>query len=329
LSGATRGTVGKQFTQNSDAYRFYLQGRYEANKRTGEALGRAIKSFEQAIAADPNYALAYAGLADSYTLQSIYGEAPPMKALALARAAAEKALSIDEHLAEAHTSLAYVKMNFETDLSDAAREFERAIELNPNYATAHQWYSRCLIIMGRNDDAIREARRAELLDPLSLVIIAEAGGVYSDSNRFDEAISECRRALDLEPKFPLAHYILAGVYLKQHRFDDAIAQAEKAWTDGADGRSLVRLGVSYVAAGRDKDAAATLQKLEQLARERFVPSYGIAVLSAAIGDRDKAFAALKRAREEIPPGQYRRLIEEDSLLSSLRSDPRFKPLAAE
>jgi len=209
LSGETRQAVAKHYTDDSEAYRFYLEGRYECNKRTGDAFERALRYFRQAIARDPSYALAYAGLADTYILQSIYSSAPPMKALPLARDAAEKALSIDDTLPEAHTSLAYFKMNFDSDLNDAAREFERAIALNPNYATARQWYSRCLVEMKRYDEAIREIRRAEALDPLSIVIIAETGGVYSDAGRLPEAIAECHHALDLEPSFALGHYILA------------------------------------------------------------------------------------------------------------------------
>ena len=307
LSGETRRTVGKHYTENSEAYRLYLEGRYEWNKRTGEAFTRAERYFRQAIEKDPSYALAYAGLADTYILQSIYSSEPPMKALPLAREAAEKALSLDDTLPEAHTSLAYFKMNFDSDLDGAAREFERALGLNPNYATARQWYSRCLVEMKRYDDAIREIRRAQALDPLSIVIIAETGGVYSDAGRLDEAVSECRHAIDLEPSFPLAHYILAGALLKQKKFEPATREASTAWNLGRDPRSLVRLGLCYAAAGRMDEAQHTLAELESLKQQRFVPSYAIAQLMRAVGREEDAKAAMLQAAQEMPPGQYARL----------------------
>jgi eukaryotic-like serine/threonine-protein kinase len=326
LSGAAKESVAKHHTGSGEAYRLYLEGRYEANKRTGDAFRRAIAFFEQAIDKDPRYALAYAGLADCYTLQSIYYEVPPTAALPLARDAAQRALSIDEGLAEAHTSLAYVRMNFDSDLAAAAREFERAIQLNPNYATARQWYSRCLVTMGRHDEAINESGRAVALDPLSVVVIAEHGGVYSDAGRLDEAVAECRRALDLEPRFGLAHYILAGAYLRMKRFDEAIAEAREAWQDGQDPRSLVRVGLCYATAGRQEEARRTLADLEELGRHRFVSSYGVATLMIACGRGDEAFAMLKKAAGEMPPGQYQRLLRSDPLLASLRNDPRFPTL---
>jgi serine/threonine-protein kinase len=210
ISGTVRASVAKHYTGDSEAYRLYLEGRYEWNKRTGDGFERAIRLFDEAIKRDPNFALAWAGLADCYLLQSSYYESPPLKALPLARQAAQRALSIDERLAEAHSTLGYVKVYFDGDLAGAAREFERAIQLNPSYATARQWYSHCLMAEGRYDDALRESRRAEALDPLSLIAIADTAGVYSDSGRLDGALAECRRALDLEPNFPLAHFVLAG-----------------------------------------------------------------------------------------------------------------------
>jgi serine/threonine-protein kinase len=326
LSGAAKETVAKHQTASGEAYRLYLQGRYESNKRTSGAFTRAIAFFQQAIAKDPRYALAYAGLADCYTLQSIYYEVAPTAALPLARDAAQRALSIDEGLAEAHTSLAYVRMNFDSDLTAAAREFERAIQLNPNYATARQWYSRCLVTMGRYDEALNESGRAVALDPLSVVMIAEHGGVYSDAGRLDEAAAECRRALDLEPRFGLAHYILAGAYLRMKRYDEAIAEANEAWRDGQDPRSLVRVGICYASAGRLDDARRTLAELEQLGRRRFISSYGVATLMIACGRGDEAFAMLKKASQEMPPGQYQRLLRSDPLLASVRNDARFRTL---
>jgi serine/threonine protein kinase/tetratricopeptide (TPR) repeat protein len=310
MSGATKESVAKRHTDSGEAYRAYLHGRYELNKRTGDAFERAIGYFREAIAHDPDYALAFAGLADCYVLQSIYNEAPPATALPLAREAATRALAIDDTLAEAHTSLAYFLMNFGSDLNAAADEFERAIELNPSYATAHQWYSRCLVEMKRYDDAVREIRKAEALDPLSLIIIAELGGVYADAGRLDEAIAECKRTLRLEPNFAFGHYVLAGAYLKQRRFDEAIAESEAAWKLGGDPRSLVRLGMSQVAAGKRDDATRTLASLEALSKQRFVPSFSLAVLLNALGRKSEAHQRLTKASHELPPGQYQRLLRE-------------------
>jgi serine/threonine-protein kinase len=326
LSGATRAIVAKEHTASGEAYRLYLHGRYELNKRTGGAFTRAIGYFRQAIARDPEYALAHAGLADCYILQSIYNEAPPATALPLAREAALRAISIDDSLAEAHTSLAYFEMNFGSDLEKAAAEFERAIELNPSYATAHQWYSRCLVELRRYDEAIREIRRAESLDPLSLIIIAELGGVYADAGRLNEAIAECKRALSLEPQFAFGHYVLAGAYLKQQRYDDAIREANAAWSLGSDPRSLVRVGLAQSAAGRNEDASKTLEQLEALSKQRFVSSYGIATLDVALGRTEEALARLRIAAEQMPPGQYQRLLRSDPLLEPLRNASRLPGL---
>jgi serine/threonine-protein kinase len=327
LTGAAREQMARRHTGDGDAYRLYLHGRYELNKRTGGAFQRAIGYFRDAIARDPRYALAHAGLADCYILQSIYNEARPSTVLPLAREAAARALELDETLAEAHTSLAYFEMNFGSDLKTAARRFERAIELNPSYATAHQWYSRCLVEMGRFDEAIREIRRAEQLDPLSLIIIAELGGVYADAGRLDEAVAECSRALALEPNFAFGHYVLAGAYLKQKRYDEAAREAMIAWELGRDPRSLVRAGLSEAAAGRIDAARATLSRLEQLSSERFVSSYAMATLLTATGRTDDAFVRLERAASEMPPGQYQRQLANDPLLATLRTDARFATIA--
>jgi eukaryotic-like serine/threonine-protein kinase len=327
LSGAARASVARHYTGDSEAYRLYLEGRYEWNKRTGDGFERAIRLFDRAIQRDPRFALAWAGLADCYLLQSSYYESPPSTALPLARHAAQVALSIDEQLAEAHSSLGYVKVYFDGDLAGAAREFERAIQLNPNYATARQWYSHCLMAEGRYDDAIRESRRAEALDPLSLIAIADTAGVYSDSGRLDSAIAECRRALDLEPDFPLAHYVLAGAYLRMKRYDDAAREANLAWRLGQNPRSLVRATFAFAKSGRMSEARDTLARLEQISQTRFVSSYNLAALMIATGRESDAPAALRRAAAEMPAGQYRRMLEEDPALADVRNDARFLALA--
>jgi serine/threonine protein kinase/Tfp pilus assembly protein PilF len=327
LSGAVRASAIRRYTGDSEAYRLYLEGRYEWNKRTGDGFERAIRLFNEAIRRDPNFALAWAGLADSYLLQSSYYEAPPLKALPLARQAAQRALSIDEELAEAHASLGYVKVYFDGDLAGAAREFERAIQLNPSYATARHWYSHSLMAEGRYDDAIRESRRAEALDPLSLIAITETAGLYADTGHPDNAVAECRRALDLEPNFPIAHYVLAGAYLRMKRYDDAAREANLAWRFGQNPRSLVRAAYASAKSGHVDDARNALIRLERLSKTRFVSSYSLAALMIATGRNDDAQAALRRAATEMPPGQYRRMLQEDAALADVRNDARFLALA--
>jgi eukaryotic-like serine/threonine-protein kinase len=326
LSEPASRKLARGHTASGEAYRLYLHGRFELNKRNGEAFERAIGYFRQALARDPDYALAYAGLADCHILQSIYNEAAPAMALPLAREAATRAIQLDDTLGEAYTSLAYFEMNFGSDLEAAAEEFQRALSLNPSYATAHQWYSRCLVEMKRYDEAIREIRRAESLDPLSLIIIAELGGVYADAGRLDQAVSECNRALALDPNFAFGHYVLAGARLKQRRYDDAVRHAKRAWELGGDPRSLVRVGLSQAAAGNRADAQTTLATLEELAKKRFVSSYGLATLMIATQREADAFVRLRTAAAEMPPGQYLRLLQADPLLSSIRNDTRFGEL---
>jgi serine/threonine-protein kinase len=327
LSGAVGASVARHYTADSEAYRLYLEGRYEWNKRTGDGFQRAIRLFEEAIRRDPNFALAWAGLADSYLLQSSYYEVPPSKALPLAREAAQRALSIDEGLAEAHATLGYTKVYFDGDPAGAGREFERAIQLNPNYATARHWYSHSLLAEGRYDDAIRESRRAEALDPLSLIAISETAGLYADTGHPESAVAECRRALDLEPNFPVAHYVLAGAYLRMKHYDDAAREATLAWRLGQNPRSLVRAAFALAKSGRLREARNALAKLEHLSKTRFVSSYSLAALMIATGKNDDVAAALRRAAAEMPPGQYRRMLQEDAALADVRNDPRFLALA--
>jgi serine/threonine protein kinase/Tfp pilus assembly protein PilF len=327
LSGTVRAGVVRRYTADSEAYRLYLEGRYEWNKRTGDGFKKAIRLFDEAIRRDPNFALAWAGLADSYLLQSSYYEALPSKALPLARQAAQRALSIDERLAEAHASLGYVKVYFDGDLAGATREFERAIQLNPNYSTARHWYSHSLMAQGRYDDAVRESRRAEALDPLSLIAISETAGLYADTGHPDSAVAECKRALDLEPNFPVAHYVLAGAYLRMKRYDDAAREANLAWRLGQNPRSLVRAAFAYAKSGLMNEARDALTRLERLSKTRFISSYSLAALMVATGRNDDVPAALSRAASEMPPGQYRRMLEEDAALTDVRNDPRFLALA--
>ena len=212
LSGAQKKRLTKRHTENTQAYHLYLKGRFHWNKRTEEELRKGMQYFEQAIAVDPDYALAYAGLADSYNILVSYSALAPKEAFPKAKTAAGRALEIDERLGEAHASLAFVRFGFDWDFAEAEREFKRSIELNPGYAAAHLWYAVYLAAMGRFDEAEAEINRAQELDPLSLPIMTNVGWIHHLSRRYDRAIEAYKKALEMEPNFILARRRLGQTY---------------------------------------------------------------------------------------------------------------------
>src|SRR5437773_32374 len=228
LTGSEKSAIAKRPTADTEAYELYLKGRFFWNKRTGPDLRKAIDYFNHAIAKDPNYALAYAGLADCYDLLHEYSEHSPKESYPRAKAAAIKALELDDTLGEAHTSLAYSLINYDWDWRSAEREYQRAIQLDPNYATAHQWYAECLSMLGRHSEAIAEIKKAHELDPLSLIINQGVGGKYLYARRYDEAMAQFQRTLELYPHFPPTHQRLGWCYAKKGMYDEAIAEMQKA-----------------------------------------------------------------------------------------------------
>src|SRR5437667_9578733 len=212
LSGAEEQRVTKNYTANSEAYQLYLKGRFYWNKRTLDDFNRAVPYFQQAIDKDPNYALAYSGLADSYALLSAFGEGPPKDWMPRAKAAASKALVIDDNLAEAHTSLAQIVAYYDWDFDGAEREFRRAIQLNPNYATAHHWHAENLSSLQRHDEALSEIRRARELDRLALITNRVHGDLLLNARRYDEAIEQYRKTIEMDPNFPTTHAFLGRAY---------------------------------------------------------------------------------------------------------------------
>jgi len=326
LSGSEQNAIAARPTENTDAYQLYLRGRFFWNKRTGQNLNKAAEYFNQAIAADPNYALAYVGLADSYVLMPLYGAGTPQDSNPTAKAAAEKALQIDDRLAEAHASLAEI-FCFDLDLLRAVPEFERAIELNPNYPTAHQWYgSSALTSLGRFDQAIAEVERAIALDPLSLVINSDLGNSYYRARRYDEAIKQLRKTIDLDPDFYYAHWNLGSALKAKGDVAGAIEQYEKARALNEDPSMLGLLGNAYAGAGRKDEAIKIRDELEAISKQRYVSAYSFALVYLGLGDKDEAIRRLQKSYEDRA-GESLRFIRVDPLLDPLRGDPRFEALA--
>lgn len=311
----------KHDTQNSEAYDFYLRGRFHLSKRTDEGTKAAIDFFQQAIAKDPEFALAYAGLADCYI---IGGNSLPWSETEVrqkAKEAAMKALARDGTLSEAHTSLAVVNMLYEWNFPASELEFKKAIELNPNYVTAHHWYAEYLSTMGRHDEALSEIIRAQNLDPMSVIIIRDIGMHQYYAGHYDAAIQEAQSALALDPDFVPTHRLLGLVYLKQRRFDESINELQGVVARTKSGRDRALLAQAYAIAGDRREAN---RLLNELLKENEVSPYYIAVGYAGLGDKDRAFEFLDRAyREQASMLQYLKI---QPTLESLRADPRFGEL---
>jgi tetratricopeptide (TPR) repeat protein len=315
----TRGRV-----VDPQAHEAYLKGRYFWNKRTGDDLTKAVEYFNQAIERDPNYAQAYSGLADSYALLGDweYGVLPPTEALPRAKAAAIKALQLDDTLGEAHTSLAFCLDVFDWDWKSADTEFRRAIELNPGYATAHHWYAWHLSSLGKNDEAIAEMRKAQNVDPLSLIINAELAELLLITHLTDQSVDQSRKAIDLDTNFPLAHNQLGVAYLQQQKREDAIAELQKAVQLSAGNPTCTaNLARAYAAVGNRNEALQLLADLKQ-PRGGYSNASEIAMVYAALGDMDQAMAWLNRAyRERFNPSVLLR-----PGFDPLRADARFQDL---
>jgi TolB-like protein/Tfp pilus assembly protein PilF len=327
LSGSEQQAIAARPTENSEAHQLYMKGRFFWNKRTGDDLKKSIDYFEQAIAADPDYALAYAGLADGYVLLPGYSAGRPQECYPKAKAAAEKALELDESLAEAHTTLAIAIWNFDFDFARANREFERAIELNPNYATAHQQYgNNTLSALGRFDDAIREGKRALELDPLSSVINSDLGVDYMFAARYDEAIAQFRKLLEMDPGYYFGHFQLAQALEMKGSREAAIAEYQKARALNDDPSVLGVLGRAYGLSGNRVEAEKILEQLKRLAKERYVSAYSFALVYLGMGDNGKAIDWLEKSYDDHA-GSDIGWIRVDPLLKPLRGDARFEALA--
>lgn len=324
LTGEERERLAKRYTNDTDAYQLYLQGRYHWNKRTAEDLKKSVSYFEQAIARDSRFALAYAGLADSYIALPGYAAVPSREAQPKVAAAAMKALEIDDTLAEAHIVVAGLKHYYEWDFAGAEREYKRGIELSPNYAAAHQRYSEFLSTMGRHDEAIAVGERARELDPFSLVINSVLGRVLSTARQHDRAIEQLQKTLELDKNFALAQSFLGVAYLEKGMYEEAIRELKKGVALSVrNGEPLCYLGYAYAASGRRGEALKLLDEVQGLSGGKVSP-YNVAIIYAGLGERDRAFEQLEKAYN----GREEWLINLDveKALDGLRSDPRFQDL---
>ena len=301
-----------------EAYRLYLKGRNAWNKRTGDELLQAIDFFNQAIAIDPNYGAAYAGLADCYNMLVVYGRLQPKEGFPKAKDAAMKALEIDENSAEAHSSMAFIKFRWDWDRTATERSFQTAIKLKPAYAPAHQWYSSYLVAVERFDEAIAEAKRTEELEPLSFVASSHLGWIYYLSGDNDKAIEQCRKILELDPSsFPARRY-LGLAYEAKGMYAEAIAEFQTGVKLSGSPLMLALLGHAYAVAGKKAEAQQVLNDLQQLQEQRYVSPYTVAAIYAGLGDQERAFEWLEKAVEG-----------RDIWLMNLKVDPVFAKLRSQ
>jgi TolB-like protein/Flp pilus assembly protein TadD len=314
-------------TENPEAHELYLKGRYLWNRRNTASLRKAGDYFQQAIDRDPNYALAYAGLADVHSLLPIYAGTAPKDDVSKALAAARKAVELDSNLAEAHTSLGNaLGMNVQYKLAE--QEFRRALELNPNYATAHQWLAECLFAQGRFPQALAESERAHELDPLSLIINASYASSLSGVGRYDDAVKQAHKAIDLDPDLVPGHEILGQIYEERGKLDEAIAEYRKANELEATPANFAMLAHAYAKAGRLAEARKILDKLTDLSARQYVGAYPLAIVHVALGEKEEALRLLEKSfaeRDFLLQGLFGS-IKMDKRLDPLRNDPRFQKL---
>jgi serine/threonine protein kinase/TolB-like protein/Tfp pilus assembly protein PilF len=322
ISGEEHNRMMKHYTEDPEAYQLYLKGRFYWNKRTEENYQKAIDYFRQAIEKDPNYALAYTGLADSYSFLSSQGIRSPHDVFPLAKQAATKAIEIDNSLSEAHTSLAYVKLYYDWDWAGAEQEYKNAIELNPNYATPHHGYAYLLISSGRTEAAFAEIRKAEEIDPLSLTINTDFGEFYYFARRNDEAIAQLKKAIDMDAGFVRAHFLLGRALVQKGRCDEAIAEFQKARRLEENAVEWIgALTQGYASCGRKAEAEKTMAELVELSKQHYVSPHWFAAVEAELGNKDEAFKWLDQAFERrFGPLIY---IKVNPIWDPLRSDPRF------
>jgi len=328
LSGEQQRRLAKRHTENIEAYHAYLKGRYYWNKRTNKDVKRGMEYFNQAIEQDPCYALAYSGLADSYIILGSFGIASlaPSEAFPKAKEAAVKALEIDDTLAEAHASLADALGNYDWDWLNSEREFRRAIELKPTYATAHHWYAfTYLTAMGRLDDAVAEERRAQELEPLSLIINTNLGTLLYLARKYDEAINQYRKALEIDSNFIIAYWMLGLAYEQKSMFEESITEFQKAVAlSGGSALPIALLGHAYAMAQQKGDALKVLDDLNELSKHGYTSSYRIAAIYACLEETRQAFEWLGRAYEERDA--WLTWLRVDPVFDDLRPDRRFQEL---
>jgi serine/threonine-protein kinase len=327
LLGASHATMVRPATADLEAYTLYLKGRQLWNRRSVPDLLKSVELFEQALARDPGYALAHAGLADSYALLGFYCVRRPVEAFGPAKESALRALALNPVLAEARPALAYVAMYHDWDWDAAEREFQHALRLNPGYATAHQWYGNFLSILGRVGPALASFERAVALDPLASIRHAALGWGYYFARQYDQALDQCRRALEIDASLPVAHHWLALVSEELGLWDQAEAAMETAAElSGRDGASLASLATTLARRGREREARALVAQLDALRRTTYVSAYDFATAHTALGETAPALQWLERAHGERTHRMA--FLRVDPRLDPLRGEPRFQELLA-
>jgi serine/threonine-protein kinase len=323
LSGDDQKRLTRRHTDNLEAYQLYLKGRHFWLKLTAEGMQNGMDAFRQAIEKDPNYALAYTGLAEAYYALAAFGQ-PPKEAMPLAKAAAEKALQLDPSLAEAHATAGLVRAFYDWDWSGGEREFRRAVELNPGSAAVHDWLGWFLANVGRTDEGLRSLRRAVELDPLSAAYNGDIAIALWGARRYDDSIAQTRKALDLDPHFFMGHLQLGWDYAAKGDFPAAVEALEKARQ--IEDHPFVAASLAWVHGrqGRRADALRQLERLQQFARKGYVTPYFFSYVYLGLGDRDLAVAWLEKAYEDRSLGIY--FVKVDPFLDPVRSDPRFQRL---
>ena len=324
-TGGEQQQLAKRSTENPEAYRLYLQGRYHWNKRSPEGLQKAVDYFHQAIDKDPTYGLAYAGLADAYTYFSFFSIAPPRDAMPRAKAAATKALEIDDHLAQAHGSLGYISFGYDWDWSAAGKHFGQALSLNPTYTKALNFYPLYLSSSGRSQEALAVAKAALDLDPASPAVSHNLAVQFYLARQFDQAIGQCQKTIEMDPNFAVAYALLGQAYLAKGMHREAVPVLEKysALSRGS-ADSLALLGYAHARLGERSQALRMLEQLKAASKEHFVPSFFFALVYAGLEDKDQAFSWLEKGCEE----RFARFayLNAEALWDPLRSDPRFSDL---
>jgi TolB-like protein/Flp pilus assembly protein TadD len=325
LSAQGQAALASPRPLNPKTHELYLRGRHLWNQRTEQALQKSIDYFQQAIAEDPGYAPGHAALADAYIAAGNWGLLPPTEAFPKAKAAATRALGIDERMAEAHVAFAYTTHLYDWNPVVAEKEFNRALDLNPNYAAGHQWFAVFLASRSRFDESIAHITRAQELDPVSLIIGDVRGWIYSLARRNQQAIEEFRKTIELDPKFYPTHYDLGMTFADTGSYEDAIRELETARTLSGDSeRTISGLAYACAMAGKKAQARQLLAELQKHSSRRFVPSFDIAVVHGALGETDQAFAWLEKAFAERHPWLV--MLRVAPKVDKLRSDPRFDQL---
>ncbi|KAF5408371.1 MAG: TPR repeat protein [Candidatus Udaeobacter sp.] len=326
LSSEEQRRLVKRDSTNAEAYQFYLRGRYFWNKRTSDGIKQAIEHFQQSIERDPNFALGYVGLADSYIALTFYNFAAPHETMPKAKESAIKALALDNTLAEAHVSLAHILMNYDWNWPAAETEFKRSIELRPDYATAHEWYAiHYLTATGRLKEAVQEMKKALELEPASLVMNTFMGATLYYAGRYDEAIDQCRRTIEMDPNFAVAHWHLGLAYEEKQALDAATEEFKKAISLSG-GSPLMRAALSRAYAQSQKKPGANemLDKLNELSKQQYVSPYEVATIYIALGNNEQAFQLLEEAYAEH--SFHLVYLNVSPQFKSVRSDPRFQDL---